>query len=860
MSKSYASNNILLTMGGDFNYQDALIWFDNLDKLITTRANTFLKLFVMQNVYCPKVSDFLAIVGNMTKAYNSNNILVTMGDDFNYQDATVWFDNLDKLIVYTNMKAGKEGLKVHLFYSTPQCYLKAVKDSNPTLPTKQDDFFPYASEPKNYWTGYYTSRPTTKYFERETNRYLQMAKQMQVLADLEKHNMFVLNELKAAVGIMQHHDAITGTEQQHVAHDYERILNDAIEDALIIPRQAFNKYMQGDATKQPIFTYERCRLNESSCDVSEKSEQFVVTVYNHLAWERNEPVRVPVLDGNYEVYAPNGDKIKSQLVDIPEAVIKIPTRFSEATHEIVFIAYLKPLSYKSYYIRKIKAEDFWKENDAQPLEEKIRVGEESGDKRVGDGIVYETDMALDDLKQVELLVKEAESLSQAANEQMMSDDPLVVTRYPDDLLIENEHLKIRVNPLQRAVVTLKSSANDDEVALKNVQFGFYPTTDSGAYIFRPNNSTPEDIHGDYTQVHLQNTARAVRCYPTTDSGAYIFRPPRRLHTGTLTEYYTARAVRCYPTTDSGAYIFRHPRRLHTGTLTEYYTARAVRCYPTTDSGAYIFRHPRRLHTGTLTEYYTARAVRCYPTTDRERTYSDIHGDYTQVHLHNTIRHVQFVATPPPTRERTYSDIHGDYTQVHLQNTIRHVQFVATPPPTRERTYSDIHGDYTQVHLQNTIRHVQFVATPPPTRERTYSDIHGDYTQVHLQNTIWHVQFVTTPPRTRERTYSDIHGDYTQVHLQNTIRHVQFVATPPPTGNVHIQTSTEITHRYTYIILYGTCSSLLPHHRLGSVHIQTSTEITHRYTYRILYGTCSSLLPHHALGSVHIQTSTEITHR
>ncbi|KAI5636838.1 alpha mannosidase middle domain-containing protein [Phthorimaea operculella] len=410
-----------------------------------------------------RVSDFLGIVANMSKAYRSNNILVTMGDDFNYQDATVWFDNLDKLIVYTNMKAGKEGLKVHLFYSTPQCYLKAVKDSNPTLPTKQDDFFPYASEPKNYWTGYYTSRPTTKYFERETNRYLQMAKQMQVLADLEKHNMFVLNELKGAVGIMQHHDAITGTEQQHVAHDYERILNDAIEDALIIPRQAFNKYMQGDANKEPIFSYERCRLNESSCEVSEKSEQFVVTVYNHLAWNRNEPIRVPVVDGTYEVYAPNGDKIKSQLVDIPEAVIKIPTRFSQATHEI-------------------------------------------------------TDGVIDELKQVDLLVKEAESLSQAADELMMSDDPQVVTRYPDALSIENQHLKIRINPLQQAVVSLKSLANDDDVALKNVKFGYYPTTYSGAYIFRPDNSTPEEIQGDFTQGPKGDVVQELRM--TSDENVF----------------------------------------------------------------------------------------------------------------------------------------------------------------------------------------------------------------------------------------------------------------------------------------------------------------------------------------------------
>ncbi|KAJ4444848.1 hypothetical protein ANN_06645, partial [Periplaneta americana] len=62
---------------------------------------------------------------------------------------------------------------INVFYSTPSCYLKAVHDARKTWTTKLDDFFPYASDPHTYWSGYFTSRPTLKRFERLGNNYLQ---------------------------------------------------------------------------------------------------------------------------------------------------------------------------------------------------------------------------------------------------------------------------------------------------------------------------------------------------------------------------------------------------------------------------------------------------------------------------------------------------------------------------------------------------------------------------------------------------------------------------------------------------------------------------------------------------------------
>ena len=42
-------------------------------------------------------------------------------------------------------------------------------------PEKTDDFFPYASDPHSYWTGYYTSRPSSKLFMRQGELWSQVS-------------------------------------------------------------------------------------------------------------------------------------------------------------------------------------------------------------------------------------------------------------------------------------------------------------------------------------------------------------------------------------------------------------------------------------------------------------------------------------------------------------------------------------------------------------------------------------------------------------------------------------------------------------------------------------------------------------
>ncbi|XP_037040043.1 lysosomal alpha-mannosidase isoform X1 [Bradysia coprophila] len=321
-----------------------------------------------------RVDDFMSYVNEMTKGYRTNNVLITMGEDFNYQDARMWYKNLDKLILYSNERQ-KNGSNFNLFYSTPSCYLKSLHEANITWSTKSDDFFPYSSDPHAFWTGYFTSRPAIKRFERVGNHFLQICKQLTALtpatnAGFEPH----LRLLREAMGVMQHHDAVTGTEKQHVAEDYARLLNQAMEACSANTRDVLNQITTG---KNPVrspwnhddnvmdskyeFDFDSCpSLNISVCEKTEGAQTFIVTLYNPLPHSTFQYVRIPVSGADYSILDYRGVPTPFQMIAIPTSVKNLHYRLSNATNEMVFLANeLPPLGFKSYFISSSS-------NDQQP--------------------------------------------------------------------------------------------------------------------------------------------------------------------------------------------------------------------------------------------------------------------------------------------------------------------------------------------------------------------------------------------------------------------------------------------------------------------------------------------------------------
>ncbi len=79
---------------------------------------------------------------------------------------------------------------MNVFYSTPSCYLYALNQANQTWTTKTDDFFPYGMTAHHVRTGFYTSRPALKRYERYSNNILQVTRQLNAFSNINMRNDF----------------------------------------------------------------------------------------------------------------------------------------------------------------------------------------------------------------------------------------------------------------------------------------------------------------------------------------------------------------------------------------------------------------------------------------------------------------------------------------------------------------------------------------------------------------------------------------------------------------------------------------------------------------------------------------------
>ncbi|GAB1602915.1 lysosomal alpha-mannosidase-like [Argonauta hians] len=298
-----------------------------------------------------KLLEFNAWVLIKSLTLQTNHIMLTMGSDFQYSNANAWYKNLDKLIYYINSNQVK-GNRLNLIYSTPSCYLKQLNRANISWPVKKDDFLPYADRMHSYWTGYFTSRPTIKYYVRESSNLFHVCRHLDVFAHLKNHeNLFRMWD---ALAIAQHHDAVTGTEKQAVANDYASRLYVGTRSCQKIINTAYEKLFPEKNSIPPLHFY--CTLlNISLCNVTETFNSFTVTIYNPLAQNVSTWLRLPVVGNHYIVHNPKLELVQTQVIPITASTKRIPERKeSIAKNTLIFEADIQPLGFATYFVQRTK--------------------------------------------------------------------------------------------------------------------------------------------------------------------------------------------------------------------------------------------------------------------------------------------------------------------------------------------------------------------------------------------------------------------------------------------------------------------------------------------------------------------------
>ncbi|XP_013915232.1 PREDICTED: alpha-mannosidase 2 [Thamnophis sirtalis] len=309
-----------------------------------------------------------------SKLFRTNILLAPLGDDFRYSESSEWdqqYQNYQKLFDYMN---SHPEFHVKAQFGTLSDYFEALhkagkldgKSGNSVFPVLSGDFFTYADRDHHYWSGYFTSRPFYKRFDRILESYLRTAEILYSLAvvqskKFEKTKMFpsvdyyrLLTEARRNLGLFQHHDAITGTSKDWVVVDYgTRLFHSLMNLKEIITESAHiltlkDKEMYSYNAATPFFTMDITQSSQDSLlhkTVIQLGKQpRHLLIYNPVEQERSSVVSLYVNTPRVKVLSPSGKAVVVQLSAVWDGTSKI----SHDAYQISFLAQLPPLGFGVY--------------------------------------------------------------------------------------------------------------------------------------------------------------------------------------------------------------------------------------------------------------------------------------------------------------------------------------------------------------------------------------------------------------------------------------------------------------------------------------------------------------------------------
>ncbi|CEF69500.1 Alpha-mannosidase 2x [Strongyloides ratti] len=326
-----------------------------------------------------------------SRLFKYNTLLVPLGDDFRYEtkeEVSIQYENYKKLFDYINSPEGLQEFNMEVKFGTLKDYFDEVnkKLTKETTTTLTGDFFTYADHDDHYWSGYYTSRPFYKKFDRLVQQYLRGAdmiystsimkysKDINLLESYKnKVNYNLLVEGRRHMSLFQHHDGITGTAKSFVVEDYSEKMLKAIENFFIVIQKSIEFYLENNKNNKEDFDGRENTKNDEAIKLTvneflESSDSLpstyvlnqdtTIILYNPLSREIEDIFCLKI--DSYEMRIKNIDENDQEIRPIIEILDKHFT-FSYNSknqnrkrnfYELCFKANIGPLSIKIFDLIK----------------------------------------------------------------------------------------------------------------------------------------------------------------------------------------------------------------------------------------------------------------------------------------------------------------------------------------------------------------------------------------------------------------------------------------------------------------------------------------------------------------------------
>lgn len=501
-----------------------------------------------------KGNEFIEYIRSYAANKALNHILIPLGGDFHYSAAGQNFKNSDKLIKYVRAEAPD----INIFYSTPSCYQAAFYQGSKTksmrIPEKYDDFMPYDHMDSVWWSGYFSSRPSVKLIERDIVNLLQVSR-MVSLANLIKpqvykrwseevrdHENKCLMPLWEVLGDLQHHDAVTGTEKQHVADDYVRRASDAAASCAkfigdlrrskltesIKKQSKYEQRLKEPIAKRlkldPIFleTTSFCPwLNISQCDPLESevnlrpyvsllnqtntkitdlsaelsTKSTLLNIYNPLTQPlEHYDIRLPCngrcdLDKVQVIHLSTNETMNLNRLPVPTGVQSLTFRNATTNYEYLFYANVPPLGYTSFLIEDLNDEEIIDEETDQSNPAMI-VEERSG-KLKNPTRGRRPKRAIEENE--EILSNDGNRFLHWDWRQRVERGSRFARDTQSNQSSDPERIIVKFDLNTGTIAGLKRASDGAKLDITQ-KFGYYHASSTGhpagAYIFRPNTSEP----------------------------------------------------------------------------------------------------------------------------------------------------------------------------------------------------------------------------------------------------------------------------------------------------------------------------------------------------------------------------------